>query len=128
MKKCWPASQTSPPSTVPGAVISASSGNHSRSTARERRHLSGAARGAWAGEDRAPGGDDGGILDEGGVGKVGIGGEPDEGESQPLQRPAVGVVLLQRERQVRRAEAGRGDPGGEGGGGGTDDGTGESHR
>ena len=93
----------------------------------ERCHLSRSARGARTGEDRAPAGGDGGVLDERAIGKLGIGREPREREPQPLQRAAVGLVLLQRERQIRRTEAGRGDPGREGGRGGTDDGARESH-
>ena len=39
-------------------------------------------------------------------GNSGSGGSRTQREPQTLQRPAVGLVLLQRERQVGRAEAG----------------------
>ena len=58
------------------------------------RHLSGSAGSAGAGEDRAPAGDDRCVLDEGGIGECGIRREPDQRESQTLQRSAVGLVLL----------------------------------
>ena len=93
----------------------------------DRRHLSRAARGAGAGEDRTPRGDDRGILDEGGVGKVRLWAEPDDGESQAFERPAIGLVLLECEPQVRWTQVGRGDPRGEGVGGCTDEGMRESH-
>ena len=58
MKKCFPASQTSPPSIVPGAVISAGSGNHGRSAAATASDLSGTAGAPGPGDDGAPRGDE----------------------------------------------------------------------
>ena len=106
MKKCSPASHTSPPSRVPGGVIRSSSGNQRSSAAPTAVDLSRSAGSARTGEDRASAGDDGGILDEGGIGESGIRRKPHQREPQALQRPAVGLVLLQCERQVGRAETG----------------------
>ena len=74
MKKWSPASHTSPPSTVPGGRDPVQLGEPPAERRAECCHLSGAAGSTGAGEDRAPAGDDGGILDEGGVGKLGSAG------------------------------------------------------
>ena len=58
------------------------------------------------GEDRASTGDDGGILHEGGIGESGVRREAHQREPQAVQRPAVGVVLLQCELEIGRPETG----------------------
>ena len=99
-------------------MIRSSSGNHRLERRTDRRDLPRSAGSTRTGEDRASAGNDGGILDEGGIGESLIGRKPHEGEPQALQGPAVGVVLLQCERQVGRAETGGGEAVGEGGAGG----------
>ena len=54
MKKCGPASHTSPPSTVPGAVIASRSGNHRPSAAPSAATSPARLGGTGPGENRAP--------------------------------------------------------------------------
>ena len=69
--------------------------------------------GAWVGEDGASGCEDGGVFDEGGVGKLEVGGEGCDVEAALLEGFAVEGVLFENLVELRLAEVDGGEACGE---------------